>query len=110
METLLQINDNTPALKPKFLQRQFSSAPTVSQTKFDWYFGVGLPIVCIAADPIVFRSWGPRGDGMLSEYTIFCYALGCVSILAMMAWLLWGQKLGELRPFLGGLFLTAERS
>jgi hypothetical protein len=47
---------------------------------------------------------------MLSEYTIFCYALGCVSILAMMAWLLWGQKLGELRPFLGGLFLTAERS
>ena len=110
METMLQINDSTPAPRPKFLQRQFSSVPTLSQTKFDWYFGVGLPIVCIAADPIVFRSWGPRGDGMLSEYTIFCYALSSVSILAMTAWLLWGQKLGELRPFLGGLFLTAERS
>jgi len=107
MKTLLQINDSTPAPKLKFLQRQFSSVPTLSQTKFDWYFGVGLPIVCIAADPIVFRSWGSRGDGMLSEYTIFCYALSSVSILAMTAWLLWGQKLGELRPFLGGLFLVA---
>ena len=107
METLLRINDNPPASKPKFLQRQFSSVPTVHQTKFDWYFGVGLPIVCIAADPIVFRSWGPRGDGMLSEYTIFCYTLSSVSILTMTAWLLWGNRLGELRPFLGGLFLAA---
>lgn len=107
METSLQINDSTPAPKQKFLARQFSSVPTLSQRKFDWYFGVGLPIVCIAADPIVFRSWTPRGDGMLSEYTIFCYALSSVSILAMTAWLLWGSKLGEIRPFLSGLFLVA---
>jgi len=108
METLLQINDSTPAPKPKFLQRQFSSVPTLSQTKFDWYFGVGLPIVCIAADPMVFRSWifGNPG-GPLIEYKVFCYALSSVSIMAMTAWLLWGSRLGELRPFLGGLFLVA---
>ena len=107
METLVQLNDSTPAPKPKFLQRQFASVPTLSQRKFDWYFGVGLPIVCIAADPIVFRTWAPRGEGMLSDYTVFCYALSSVSIMAMAAWLLWGRKLGELRPFLGGLFLVA---
>jgi hypothetical protein len=90
-----------------FFRRQFSSIPTIAQKKFDWTFGVGLPIVCIAADPIVFRSWGFREDGLLSGYTIFCYALSSVSILAMAAWLLWGNKLGELRPFLGGLFLVA---
>ena len=101
--------EREPAGKPRgrFFRRQFSAVPTYAQKKFDWYLGVGLPIVCIAADPIVFRSWGPRSDGMLSEYTIFCYALSSVSILAMTAWLLWGSKLGELRPFLGGLFLVA---
>lgn len=106
METLLQINDSTLAPRPKFLKRQFSSVPTLSQRKFDWYFGVGLPIVCIAADPIVFRHW----DGirpLLSDYQVFCYALSSVSIMAMAAWLLWGHKLGELRPYLGGIFLVA---
>ena len=27
--------------------------------------------------------------------------------MAMAAWLLWGNKLGELRPYLGGLFMVA---
>ncbi len=114
METLLQTNDSTPARRPKFLKRQFSAVTTLSQRKFDWVFGVGLPVVCIAADPIVFRSAGffepileNGGQALLSEYKIFAYALSTVSIMAMAAWLLWGSKLGELRPFLGGLFLTA---
>lgn len=105
---MLQINESTPTIKPKFLARQFASVPTLSQRKFDWYFGVGLPIVCIAADPIVFRSsMGIRVNGPLVEYKIFCYVLSAVAIMGMAAWLLWGSKLGELRPFLGGLFLVA---
>lgn len=97
-----------------FFRRQFSGEVTYSQKKFDWYFGVGLPIVCIAADPIVFRTNGffegavvPNGHALLHKYQIFAYALSAVSILAMAAWLLWGNKLGEFRPFLGGLFLVA---
>ena len=111
METMLQINDSTPAPRPKFLQRQFSSVPTIAQRKFDWYFGVGLPIVCIAADPIVFRTGAlifEEGDKpLLYGYQTFAYVLSAVSIMAMAAWLLWGSRLGELRPFLGGLFLVA---
>jgi hypothetical protein len=100
--------------RPGFFERQFSLAPTYGQTKFDWYFGVALPIVCIAADPVVFRSGGfftpvleNGGRALLGDYKIFCYALSSLSIMAMAAWLLWGQKLGELRPFLAGLFLVA---
>lgn len=107
METLQVNEDATPAKRPGYLRRQFSSVPTLFQKKFDWTFGVGLPIVCIAADPIVFRNWGAGDDTLLSEYKIFAYTLSSVSILAMAAWLLWGSKLGELRPFLGGLFLVA---
>ena len=95
-----------PEPRPGFLKRQFSELPTLSQKKFDWAYGVVLPIICVAADPIVFRTLG--GDyTLLGDYKIFCYALSSVSILAMAAWLLWGNKLGELRPFLGGLFLVA---
>ena len=108
METKLQINDSTPAPRPKFFARQFASAPTLSQRKFDWTFGVLLPIVCIAADPIVFRNWGGDAiDVLFPRYQIFSYILSSVSIMAMAAWLLWGKKLGELRPFLGGFFLVA---
>ena len=109
MQTL-QINEtSTPAKRAGFLQRQFSESPSRGQKRFDWMFGVGLPIVCIAADPIVFRNWAASdpSDVLLFKYKIFCYVLSATSILAMAAWLLWGNKLGELRPFLGGLFLVA---
>jgi hypothetical protein len=97
-----------PAKRPGFLKRQFSELPTRSQKKFDWAYGVVLPIICIAADPIVFRSSiGLTVNNEFAKYKVFCYALSSVSILAMTAWLLWGNKLGELRPYLGGLFLAA---
>jgi hypothetical protein len=104
---LLEEPEKTPT--PRFLERQLSQVPTLSQRKFDWTFGVVLPIICIAADPIVFRSllFFEEYDVLLGNYKIFAYALSSVSIMAMSAWLLWGDRLGELRPFLGGLFIVA---
>jgi hypothetical protein len=72
--------------------------------KFDWAFGVGLPLICVAADPIVFN--GPRS--LLADYQVFAYVLSSVSIMSMAAWLLWGDRLGWLRPFLGGFFITGS--
>lgn len=93
-----------------FLKRQFSDLPTRKQMRFDWTFGVVLPIICVAADPIVFRSGLIKGmhNVLLGEYKIFAYVLSAVSILAMAAWLLWGHRLGDRRPFLGGLFLVGS--
>jgi hypothetical protein len=88
-----------------FRPRQFQLESTSAQKKFDWLFGVGLPIVCAAADPIVFRTWPGGGRALLGDYQIFAYTLSIVSIMSMIAWLLWGQRLGELRPYLGGLFV-----
>lgn len=109
MESLKINEEQIPAKRAKFLERQFSLPPTLGQRKFDYTFGVVLPIVCIAADPIVFRSWmfDRQNEGLLIEYKVFSYALSSVSILTMTAWLLWGKKLGGVRPFLGGLFLVA---
>jgi hypothetical protein len=91
-----------------FTHRQFHLTPTIAQQKFDWVFGVGLPIVCTAADPIVFRTWPGSGQALLGQYKIFAYALSIVSIMSMTAWLLWGHRLGELRPYLGGIFLAGS--
>ena len=105
----LELLDEHKAMHPaNFWERQFSLEPTRKQMRFDWTFGVVLPVVCIAADPIVFRGgFFAHDDALLANYKIFAYTLSSVSIMAMAAWLLWGQMLGELRPFLGGLFIVA---
>jgi hypothetical protein len=87
-----------------FFVRHFHLEPTARQRKFDWVFGVGLPLVCFAADPFVFAD----ENALLYRYKIFAYVLSIASIMAMAAWLLWGQRLGELRPYLGGLFLAGS--
>lgn len=87
-----------------FRGRQFHLEPTARQQRCDWIFGVGLPLVCFAADPLVFAD----ENAILYKYKIFAYALSITSIMAMAAWLLWGQRLGELRPYLGGLFLAGS--
>jgi len=89
-----------------FFHRQFHLEPTVRQRRFDWAFGVVLPIVCVAADPIVFQDSFGGSEPLLGKYKVFAYLLSSVSIMSMAAWLLWGQRLGELRPYLGGLFIA----
>ena len=92
-----------------FWKRQFHLEPTYEQKEFDWAFGVVLPLICIAADPLVFDvRIGSFNQAILAEYKIFAYVLSSVSVLAMVAWLLWGQRLGELRPYIGGLFLAGS--
>jgi len=88
-----------------FWPRQIQKESTSGQRKFDWIFGVALPIICFAFDPVIF---GLDGAGMLSNYTIFAYILSIVSIMSMAAWLLWRERLGWLTPVLGGIFLTGS--
>ena len=107
MQSLELLEEHKAMHPPGFLERQFSQVPTLRQRQCDWAFGVVLPIICVAADPIVFRSSIGVREAFLEEYKIFAYALSSVSIMAMAAWLLWGDRLGELRPFLGGLFIVA---
>jgi hypothetical protein len=87
-----------------FWKLQFQDAPTRKQKVFDWAFGVIVPLICVAADPIVFRSAGPNGP-LFGAYRPFAYLLSIASILAMAAWLLWRSKLKWLAAPISGLFL-----
>jgi hypothetical protein len=92
-------------VKKGFWRRQFQLDATKSQKRFDWIFGVVLPVACFFFDPIVFKSSGYRG-AFLGTYKPFAYILSFVSIMALMAWLIWGAKLKWLGGALAGLFLV----
>lgn len=75
----------------------------VRQKIFDGVFGIFLPAMCFLFDPIVFRGSG----ALLGNYKPFAYALSYVSIMSLLAFMLWGEKLKWLNGFLCGLFAVA---
>lgn len=83
-----------------FWRRQFQLESTPKQKIFDWTFGVVLPVICFAFDPIIFKGNGSFG-GFAKP---FAYLLSFTSIMAMMAWLIWGEKLKQFSGILSGLF------
>jgi len=86
-----------------FWRRQFQQQPTKKQTVFDWSYGVVIPLICVAADPIVFTE-----QGLMEAYRPFAYLISSASILAMVAWLLWGQRLRWLAAPLAGFFIAGS--
>ena len=100
-------SENKPLEKARagFFKRQFLLEADPKPRLFDWSYGVGIPLVCAAADPFVFRN-----DGLLllQAYQPFAYLLSSVSILTMAAWLLWRGRLGWLSAPIAGLFLTGS--
>lgn len=100
-----EIDSDTADMTVGFWKRQFLQPRSRKQELTDWLYGVVIPLACIAFDPIVFKS-GSMGGSLLGAYRPFAYLLSAVSILAMAAWLLWGERLKWLCAPLGGLFLA----
>lgn len=90
-----------------FWRRQFGQRPTRSQTIFDWMFGVVLPTICFAADPVVFKGKFFNG-ALLGQFRPFAYLLSFTCILAMAAWLIWGERLKWFGSPVAGLFLLGS--
>ncbi len=102
MQTLGLTKEATVEEEFGLLLEQRSLGVSLKRQKADWTFGVGLPLFCVVADPIVFSGHG----SLLGDYKTFAYALSSVSIFAMTGWLLLGDRFGWLRPFLGGFFVA----
>ena len=87
----------------RFWRRQFAGIATARQRKWDWLFGVFMPMICFYFDPILFRDWKSEygTSGLLSTYQIPAYALAFAAIMAQAAWLLWGDRLGSFRIAIG---------
>lgn len=95
--------ENEVTEKKPFWRRQFQKESTHSQETFDWFFGVIMPVICFAFDPIVFETIG-IGKSYLGNYKPFAYILSFISVMAMSSFLIWGKKLKWVNGFLAGFF------
>jgi hypothetical protein len=92
-----------------FWRRQFKGEITRGQKKFDWIFGVILPVVCFYFDPIVFKNGFAENDqAILGKFAIYAYVLSFTAIMANMAWLLWGERLKWVNAPMSGLLATSS--
>lgn len=86
-----------------FWKRQFQTESTYRQKFFDYLFGIILPVVCVVFDPLVFKGRISKG-ALLGSSKPFAYILSFISIMSLLAFILWGRKLGWFNGFLTGLF------
>lgn len=93
--------------KPRFWRRQFDDTVTTGQRKFDWIFGVIMPTICFFFDPIVFSNDWPHDRPLLGGLKTLAYVLSFISIIAIMASMLFGEKLKWFNAVLSGLFTIA---
>jgi hypothetical protein len=84
-----------PARRP--FARQLEAGPF--QRAFDLLAGVGLPLLCVLVDPYVFRGLGSP----LSPYRTQFRALIGIEVLALLAWLALGPRLGRRAAWLAGV-------
>lgn len=115
----LNSNETTPT---SFWHRQFSDHPTGEQIIYDIMVGILAPLVCLIADPAVFRSSafmdeifcsrGPVVDNPLSPHhlVIFAYSLIGLGMLALLIWLIAGRWLGPTSAIFAGIFMTGAGS
>lgn len=106
MQTLGLDDEKPIEVQKSFWTRQFQEQPTNSQTTFDLIYGVLLPIACFLFDPLVFKGdwWGAA---MLGTYKPFAYILSFTSIMSMLAWLIWRDRLKGVAAPLAGLFAVS---
>ncbi len=104
----LKLNESKPVekealeQKPGFWRRQFQPEATYKQKRFDWIFGVIMPVVCFVLDPGIFRGGIYKG-ALFGTFKPSAYLLSFVLVMAMSAWLLWGRNFKIFNAFLSGL-------
>ena len=87
-----------------FWRRQFAAAPTRAQRWFDVTFGIVMPVLCFALDPVVFRDGFIRG--LYSEHQFYAYMISAAEIVALCAWLLAAGRAGRRPAALAGMLMA----
>lgn len=88
-----------------FWKSQFGPNRTSAQDKFDVLFGLILPIVCLLADPLVFKSVPAFGPAILEDYQLFAYLMCTVEMGFFLAWRTFPTKMNAFAPLFAGVFL-----
>ena len=71
----------------RFWKRQFDDTQTREQFRFDVAFGLVIPALCFAFDPIVFRGSAITDDGFYQRFRLIAYAASAVEMATLACWL-----------------------
>jgi hypothetical protein len=91
-----------------FWTKQFDSNRTSAQDKFDMVFGLVLPILCLVADPVVFKSFPLFGHAFLEDYQLLAYVVCTVEMGFFLVWRTFPKKVNAFLPLFGGVFLIGS--
>ena len=95
------------------------SASTTSQVParlntrwlFDFGFGVIAPIICLIADPVIFKGASFLAvGGLLAPFKVAAYTAIGLGVAALAIWLTFRPRLLAHSDFFAGLFLMAQIS
>jgi hypothetical protein len=73
--------------RPRFCRRQFDDNPTRGQFRFDIAFGLVVPVLCFAFDPIVFHGGAFTDEGVYHRFRLFAYAASAIEMATLACWL-----------------------
>ena len=88
-----------------FWKNQFGPNRTSAQDKFDVVFGLVLPIVCLLADPLVFKSFPIFGPAIFEDYQLLAYVVCTVEMGVFLVWRTFPTKVNAFSPLFAGVFL-----
>lgn len=91
-----------------FWAKQFDSNGTSAQDKFDVAFGLVLPILCLLADPAVFKSFPLFGHAILGDYQLLAYVVCTVEMGFFLVWRTFPTKVNAVLPLFAGVFLIGS--
>ena len=90
----------------KFWAAQFGSNRTEAQNTFDVAFGVALPILCLVADPFVFKGEPLWGLPLLEDYQLVVYVISTVEMGFFLLWRTFPSQMSTFAAPFAGVFLA----
>ncbi len=88
-----------------FWANQFGPNRSDAQDGFDVAFGLVLPILCLIADPVVFKSFPLFGPALLEDYQLLAYLVSTVEMGFLLVWRTFPTKVNAFSPLFAGVFL-----
>ena len=88
-----------------FWTKQFEPNRTSAQDTFDVVFGLVLPVLCLVADPLIFKSFPVFGPAILEDYQLLAYVVCTVEMGFFLVWRTFPKQVNAFSPLFAGMFL-----
>jgi hypothetical protein len=94
--------DASPPPRRGFWARRYPLEPNLWHKIFDVVLGIVLPLICLVADPFVFKDEFTGRPGLFGALAMFAYTAAALSMAALLVWMVFHPR----SAFLAGMLLA----